>query len=184
MPFEGFEGKPLCYKCGKIGYASECLNHLYQAKIFALGINNGAPEPIPVFDNQDEVGEPSGETPDGPIGENGEAEDRFINDPYDPTYQHNVLESKPEDEVVFRNMGLPPSIPKAAKALEQPHKSQKFAGHPMSQLTPAKLHPGRDATDNAPHYGTNHLDEISSMSVPEKDTVDDRKLKSRDLKSP
>ncbi|KAF8341677.1 uncharacterized protein EI90DRAFT_3116808 [Cantharellus anzutake] len=68
-PSNDSKGNPLCYKCGKIGYASECPNHPNQAKIFALGVNNGAPEPIPAFDNQDEVGEPSGVSPDGPIGE-------------------------------------------------------------------------------------------------------------------
>ena len=44
------KGNPLCYKCGKVGYSFDCLNHPPR-KIFSLGVEE---EPLGPLNNVDE----------------------------------------------------------------------------------------------------------------------------------
>ena len=95
----------MCYKCGKIGYSFECPNHPNRAKVFALGIEEEPADADPEFVDTDANDEAQPENDDPQVVNEEEAEDRFVEDPYEPD-QPAELESEPEDEVAFGCVGL------------------------------------------------------------------------------
>ena len=95
----------MCYKCGKIGYSFECPNHPNRAKVFALGIEEEPTEADPEFVDAEADDEAQPENDDPQVVNEEEAEDRFIEDLYEPD-QPVELESEPEDEVTFGHVGL------------------------------------------------------------------------------
>src|SRR5258707_9038323 len=100
QPSNDKAGNPICYKCGKIGFARDCPKHPYKARIFTLGINGELIEADTAL--QDHQAEGGGEiSPElDPTGANdipdGDGvEDQYVDDAYDPTHFEIVDE---EDE--------------------------------------------------------------------------------------
>ena len=93
-PSQDAKGNPLCFKCGKIGWARECPNHDQKTtKVFALGMGDD-PSPGSL---DEEAEDPSGEAPEEDADADDEAEERLVEDPYDPQ-NHTMLESEHENE--------------------------------------------------------------------------------------
>src|SRR5258705_12589275 len=88
-------GNPICYQCGKIGYANECPNHLQWTRVFAMGLTevdnapaetqdepvNGLVEESPDINNDDNVVEEVDK-------------EQLIDDPY----EEDVLDIKDEED--------------------------------------------------------------------------------------
>jgi hypothetical protein len=103
-PSKDSKGNPLCYKCGKVGYSFECPNHPSR-KLFALGVDEEDPAPLPDVNDQEEGGDPPAEMPEEPVADDDEA-DRFVEDPYEPEDQLDELDTESEGEVAFGYVGL------------------------------------------------------------------------------
>src|SRR5258708_33044226 len=91
QPSNDKASNPICYKCGKIRFARDCLKHPYKARIFTLGINGELIEDDTV--PQDHQAKGGGEiSPElDPMGANdipdGDGvEDQYVDNPYDPTH--------------------------------------------------------------------------------------------------
>ena len=99
---------PICYKCGKIGFARDCLRHPYKPRVFTLGINGELVEAKP--EPQEQLAEEAntGSHDEDPVHKDadGGEEDQYIKDPYDPS-QFEILE---EDKEAQETLDKSPSF--------------------------------------------------------------------------
>src|SRR5258708_29141598 len=107
QPSNDKAGNPICYKCGKIGFARDCPRHLYKPRVFTLGINSkyieAEPEPQ---DHQNEEGEEPSPDNDPVRVQDGEVEDQYVDNPYDPIN----FEIINEDDETLEAQDEPPSF--------------------------------------------------------------------------
>ncbi len=107
QPSNDKAGNPICYKCGKIGFARDCPRHLYKPRVFTLGINSkyieAEPEPQ---DHQNEEGEEPSPDNDPVRVQDGEVEDQYVNNPYDPIN----FEIVNEDDETLEAQDEPPQL--------------------------------------------------------------------------
>src|SRR5258708_30975190 len=74
-------GNPICYQCGKIGYANECPNHPQQTRVFAMGLTEVDNAPA---ETQDElVVEESQDINDDDNAIKEYDEEQLVDDPYE-----------------------------------------------------------------------------------------------------
>ena len=93
-PLQDAKVNPLCFKCGKIGWARECPNHDQKTtKVFTIGMGD---DPSPVSLNE-EIEEPLGEAPENDADTDDKAEECLVEDPYDPQ-NLSLFESEHEGE--------------------------------------------------------------------------------------
>src|SRR5260221_1128723 len=91
QPSNDKASNPICYKCGKIRFARDCLKHPYKARIVTLGINSELIEADPALQDHQAKGggeispelDPTGVN-DNPAGDG--IKDQYVDDPYDPTH--------------------------------------------------------------------------------------------------
>src|SRR5258708_5291574 len=83
-------GNPICYKCGKIGLARDCPRHPYKPRVFTLGVNDELIEAKPGPQELDQEEElevvPQDNNHAQEDLEPGRDEDRYVDDPYDPSH--------------------------------------------------------------------------------------------------
>src|SRR5258708_37795190 len=87
-------GNPICYCCGKIGYANECPNHPQRTRVFLMGLNGE--EETPVEAQLDVHNTPDG-APDPDIKNEDNAEEiQLVDNPYEEDVYGEENDKDPE----------------------------------------------------------------------------------------
>ena len=85
-------GNPICFKCGKIGYARDCPKHPYKPRVYALGISEEIETLEDLPEETDEVPEEDEEP--GKVNQNiiwEDEEDKYVEDPYNGEFAQEGL---------------------------------------------------------------------------------------------